>query len=41
MGISLTFITNKENKNLKESFKVLIKDAKFLDKLKSGTIPKD
>ena len=41
MGTGLTFIINEENKNLKERFKVLIKDAKFLDKLKYGTIPKD
>ncbi len=41
MGTGLIFITNGENKNLKERFKVLIKDVKFLDKLKSGNIPKD
>ncbi len=31
MNSDLTFITNEENKNLLERFKVLIKDTRFFD----------
>jgi len=33
MNSDLTFITNKEDKNLQERFKVLIKDSRFFDVL--------
>jgi len=33
MNSDLTFITNEENKNLSERFKVLIKDTRFFDVL--------
>lgn len=31
MNSDLTFITNEENKNLQERFRVLIKDTSFFD----------